>query len=60
MVVLLLQAVPCFLYFGKSAMTDAAWRTWIFVSMASIAIVSLAACLVPMSFGLKAVRRLEV
>lgn len=60
MVVLVLQAVPCFLHFGRSYLSDAQFRLWIFGAMAAIAIVSLTACLVPMGMGLRAVRRLEV
>ncbi len=58
--VLVLQAVPCFLYFGRASMSDGQFRTWVFGSMVAIAIVSLAACLVPLSLGMRAVRRLEV
>jgi len=60
MAVLVLQAVPCFLHFGRSYFTDGQFRFWIFAAMAGIVVVSLGACLVPMAFGLKAVRRLEV
>ncbi len=58
--VLSAQAVPCFLYFGKFSLTGSEFR-WIIVgAMGGIAAVSLAACLVPLSMGLKAIKRLEV
>ena len=60
MAVLVLQAVPCFLHFGRSYFADAQFRLWIFAAMAAIAAVSLIACLVPMRLGLAAVRRLEI
>ncbi|MBI2901754.1 MAG: hypothetical protein HYY17_16335 [Planctomycetes bacterium] len=58
--VLALQAVPCFLYFGRSFISDGAFRAWILASMGGIAVLSLVACLVPMGLGLRAVRRMEV
>lgn len=59
-VVLVLQAVPCFLFFGRSFISDQTFHRWLFGAMIGIAAVSLAACLIPMAFGLKAVRKLEV
>jgi ABC-2 type transport system permease protein len=59
LVVLGAQAVPCFYYFGRWALSGDQFR-WIIVgSMTAIAIMSLVACLVPMSMGLRAIRRLE-
>ena len=60
LLVLAAQAIPCFYYFGRWALTGAQFRTIIVVAMAAIAAVSLAACLVPMSMALRAVRRLEI
>jgi ABC-2 type transport system permease protein len=58
--VLAAQAVPCFLYYGRWWLTGDQFR-WIIVgSMAGIAVLSLAACLVPMSLGLRALQRLEL
>jgi ABC-2 type transport system permease protein len=60
LVVLASQAIPCFYYFGRWALTGGEFRTVIVGSMAVIAAVSLAACLVPMSMALRSVRRLEI
>jgi ABC-2 type transport system permease protein len=54
------QAVPCFYYFGRWALSGDQFR-WIIVgSMTGIAAISLVACLVPMSMGLRAIRQLEI
>lgn len=58
--VLAIQAVPCFLYFGQAAIPPSEFRLWIIGSMAAIAAVSLAACLIPMGMGLRTLRRLEI
>ncbi len=60
MTVLTLQAVPCFLYFGRQAFGPGEFRLWIVLAMSAIAAVSLATCLIPMQMGLKAIRKLEV
>jgi ABC-2 type transport system permease protein len=60
LLVLASQAIPCFYYFGRWALTGAQFRTIIVVAMSVIAAVSLAACLVPMSMALRAVRKLEI
>jgi ABC-2 type transport system permease protein len=60
LVVLGAQAIPCFYYFGKWALSGDQFR-WIIVgSMTAIAVISLVACLVPMSMGLRAIKRLEI
>jgi len=60
LVVLGAQAIPCFYYFGRWALSGDQFR-WIIVgSMTAIAIISLLACLVPMSMGLRAIKRLEI
>lgn len=60
LVVLAAQAIPCFFYYGRWVISGAQFR-WIIVgSMVGIAMISLAACLVPMSLGLRALKRLEV
>jgi ABC-2 type transport system permease protein len=60
LVVLGAQAVPCFYYFGRGALSGDQFR-WIIVgSMTGIAILSLLACLVPMSMGLRAIKQLEI
>ena len=58
-VVLGAQAVPCFYYFGRWALSGDQFRWIIVVSMTAIAVISLIACLVPMSMGLRAIKRLE-
>jgi ABC-2 type transport system permease protein len=58
--VLALQAVPCLMYFGHWSGAGPRSEVWIVGSMAGIAIVSIAACLLPMNLGLKALRRLEI
>jgi len=58
--VLSIQAVPCFLYFGRWALAPGQFQTWIIASMGGIALVSLVACLVPMGLGLRAMERLEI
>jgi ABC-2 type transport system permease protein len=60
MAVLAIQAVPCFAYFGRAAVTQAHFKLWIIGAMGAISLVSLAACLIPMSLGLRAMERLEV
>jgi len=60
LIVLGAQALPCFYYFGRWALSGDQFR-WIIVgSMTAIAIISLVACLVPMSMGLRAIKRLEI
>jgi ABC-2 type transport system permease protein len=60
LIVLAAQAVPCFYYFGRWALSGDQFR-WIIVgSMSGIAVLSLIACLVPMSMGLRAIKRLEI
>jgi ABC-2 type transport system permease protein len=60
LVVLGAQAVPCFYYFGRWALSGDQFR-WIIVgSMTGIAIISLVACLLPMSMGLRAIKQLEI
>ncbi len=54
------QAVPCFMHYGRSLLSPVMFKTAIVASMGVIALLSLVACLVPMSMGLKALRRLEV
>jgi ABC-2 type transport system permease protein len=58
--VLSAQAVPCFLYFGKVYLTGGEFRWVIVAAMCGIAAVSLVACLVPLSMGLRAVKRVEI
>jgi ABC-2 type transport system permease protein len=60
LVVLGAQAVPCFYYFGRWALSGEQFRQIIVASMCGIAMISLVACLVPMSLGLRAIRRLEI
>ena len=60
MAVLLVQAIPCFFYFGRWALSAAEFRTLIVVAMIVIAGLSLMACLIPMAMGLRAIRKLEV
>jgi len=59
-VVLAAQAVPCFYYFGRWELSGGQFRWVIIAAMGGIAVFSLAACLVPMSMGLRAIRRLEL
>jgi ABC-2 type transport system permease protein len=60
LVVLGAQAVPCFYYFGRWALSGDQFR-WIIVgSMTGIAVLSLLACLIPMSMGLRAIKQLEI
>jgi ABC-2 type transport system permease protein len=59
LVVLAAQAAPCFYYFGRLRMTGEEFRWMIVWAMAGIAAISLTACLVPMSMGLRAIKRLE-
>ena len=58
--VLAAQAAPCFLYYGRGAISSATFRWVIVGAMGGIAALSLVACLVPMSLGLRAIRRLEI
>lgn len=58
--VLAAQAVPCFLYYGRWLLTGGEFRWVIVAAMVGIALLSLAACLIPMSLGLRAVKRLEI
>jgi ABC-2 type transport system permease protein len=59
LVVLAAQAIPCFFYFGRAWLSPDRFRLVIVGSMAGIAMFSLAACLVPLSMGLRAIKRLE-
>jgi ABC-2 type transport system permease protein len=54
------QAVPCFYYFAYRALSGDQFRLIIVGSMTGIAALSLLACLVPMSMGLRAVKNLEI
>ena len=58
--VLAAQAIPCFYYFGRWALTGAQFRGVIVGCMTGIAVLSLAACLVPMTLALRGIRRLEI
>ena len=60
LVVLAAQAVPCFFYFGRSYFSGDQFRLIIVASMVGIALISLGACLIPMSMGLRAIKRLEL
>jgi ABC-2 type transport system permease protein len=60
MIVLVAQSIPCFFYFGRSTIGPGEFRSYSAIAMVVIMGVSLAACLVPMSMGIKAVNRLEV
>ncbi len=60
LVVLAAQALPCFYYFGRWAITGGQFRGVIVGSMAAIAALSLVACLAPMSIALRNIRRLEI
>jgi ABC-2 type transport system permease protein len=62
LVVLGAQAIPCFYYFGRSIsyFTVDRFRLVIIGSMIGIALFSLGACLIPMSMGLRAIKRLEI
>jgi ABC-2 type transport system permease protein len=54
------QAVPCFYYFAYRALSGDQFRLIIVGSMTGIAALSLLACLVPMSLGLRSVKNLEI
>lgn len=54
------QAVPCFRYFAYRELSGDQFRLTIVLSMTTIAILSLIACLVPMSMGLRSIKRLEI
>ncbi|MFN3484944.1 MAG: putative ABC transporter permease subunit, partial [Planctomycetota bacterium] len=56
--VLAVQAVPCFFLLGRWSGTE--FRVMIVLAMGVIALLSLAACLGPMSLDLRALRRLEL
>jgi hypothetical protein len=58
--VLAVQAVPCFLYYGKGWFTAATFRWVVAGSMTAIAALSLAACLIPFALGLRSLKRLEL
>jgi ABC-2 type transport system permease protein len=58
--VLAVEALPCFRYYGKMTQTGGEFRWSIVESMVAIAVISLVTCLVPMSLGLRAIKRLEV
>ena len=59
-IVLIVQAIPCFLYYGPRPIDPGTFRILIAAAMVVIAVLSLGACLIPMSMGLRAIRRLEV
>jgi ABC-2 type transport system permease protein len=57
------QAVPCFFYFGRvgsGGLSGDEFRWLILGSMATISALSLAACLIPLGTGLRALQRLEI
>ncbi|HEX7899786.1 MAG TPA: hypothetical protein VF950_18600 [Planctomycetota bacterium] len=58
--VLAAQAIPCFYYFGRWALTGAQFRGVIVGCMGGIAALSLVACLAPMTLALRRVRQLEL
>jgi ABC-2 type transport system permease protein len=59
--VLSAQAIPCFGYLGREHFfTGNQFRIAIVLAMTAIAFLSLAACLLPISLGLKALKRLEI
>jgi ABC-2 type transport system permease protein len=58
--VLAAQAVPCFYYFTYRALSGDQFRWTIVLSMTGIAVLSLIACLVPMSMGLRSIKKLEI
>jgi ABC-2 type transport system permease protein len=58
--VLAAQAIPCFFFFSRPYFTADQFRLVIVGSMIGIALFSLAACLIPMSMGLRAIKRLEI
>ena len=60
LIVLSLQAIPCFFYYGIAKLTGDEFRWLIVGSMVAIAIVSLVTCLIPLRMGLKAIERLEI
>jgi ABC-2 type transport system permease protein len=60
LLVLAAQAIPCFYYFGRWALTGAQFRGVIVGCMAGIAVLSLVACLAPMTLALRRVRQLEI
>lgn len=60
LIVLGAQAVPCFYYLGRWELSAAQFRLAIVGSMTLIAALSLIACLVPMSIGLRNIRKLEL
>jgi ABC-2 type transport system permease protein len=63
LLVLVIQAVPCFLYFSVTrgvGIGPGTFRLMIVGAMVLIAVVSLFTCLVPMNRGLRAIRELDV
>ncbi len=58
-VVLVLQAVPCFLFFGKGVLTAFEFRSWVLLALGGIAVVSLVTGLIPIQLGLKKIRSME-
>lgn len=58
--VMLIQAVPCWLYFGRGLIGRGDFNTWLMIAMAAIGALSLITCLIPMQMGLRNVRNLEV
>ncbi len=57
--VLMIQAVPCFFFFGKGVLTAVEFRTWVVLALAGVAAVSLFAGLLPIHLGLKKIRAME-
>jgi ABC-2 type transport system permease protein len=57
--VLAAQAVPCFYFFGR-ALTGFEFSGAVVLSMGGIAVLSLVACLAPMTMALRAIQRLEI
>ncbi len=58
-VVLMIQAVPCFFFFGKGVLSPLEFRTWVGLALVGIAIVSLATGWIPVRLGLKKFRALD-
>ncbi|MDP6959094.1 MAG: hypothetical protein QF645_09830, partial [Planctomycetota bacterium] len=58
-VVLVIQAIPCFLFFGKEVLTATEFRMWVLLALGAIAGVSLVTGLVPVQLGLKKIRSME-
>lgn len=60
LLVLAAQAIPCFYYYGRNYMSGPEFRWVIVGAMVGIAALSLVACLVPLSLGLRSIKRLEI